>query len=85
VSYPNLPPDQPRLAVRSVRTIQAVLAVLALAALALTAVARPAAEPRRPPAGPVLVVTDTTGRPPAYIPTPAGPPCPAGDQPGANR
>ena len=75
MSPSTLPPDRPRWAVRAVRAAQAALAVLALAVLALGAVARPAPDPHRLPAGPVLVVPDTTVRLPAYTPTPAGAPC----------
>jgi hypothetical protein len=85
VSHPTLPGDRPRWAVATVRVVQAVLAVLALAALALTAMNRPAAQPRRLPAGPVLVVTGTTLRPPAYAPRPAGPPCPVPQPQKASR
>jgi hypothetical protein len=85
VSQPTLPPDRPRWAVRAARAVQAALAVLALAVLAWTVVARPAPDPDRLPAGPVLVVTGTTLAPPAYTPTPAGPPCPVAQPQGASR
>jgi hypothetical protein len=65
------------------RAVQAALAVLALAVLAWAAVAHPAPDPDRLPATPVLIVPETTTRPPAYTPVPAGPPCPASDQPQA--
>jgi hypothetical protein len=81
VSHPTLPPDRPRRAASTVRAVQAGLAVLGLAVLAWTAVARPAPDPHRMRAGPVLVVTGTTLAPAGYTPTPAGPPCPASDQP----
>jgi hypothetical protein len=86
VSHPTLPRNRPRLAVITVRAIQAALAVLALAVLALTIAAWPVPDPAQPPAGPVLIVPDTTARPPGYTPVPAGPPCPAVDQSqGADR
>jgi hypothetical protein len=86
----TLPPHRPRSAVITVRTVQAALAVLALAVLALavlasTAVARPAPGRDPAPARPVVVVTDTTLRPPGYTPTPAGPPCPAAEPQGVSR
>jgi hypothetical protein len=73
----TLPPDRPRWAVITVRTIQTVLAVLALAVAALTAGARPAPDRDRPPAGLVVLVTDTTLAQAGYSPVPAGPPCAA--------
>ena len=85
MSQPTLPADRPRWAVRAVRVAQAALAVLAVAVLAWGAVARHAPDRARIPAGPALVVTDATLRPPGYIPVPAGPPCPASDQPGVDR
>jgi hypothetical protein len=81
VSRPTLPPDRPCWAVRAVRVAQAALAVLGLAVLAWTVAARPAPDPHRIPPGPVLVVTGTTLAPAGYAPTPAGPPCPASEQP----
>jgi hypothetical protein len=86
VSDPTLPPDRPRWAVITVRAIQIVLAVLALVVLVLTIAARPVPDPAQAPAGPVLIVPDTTAQPPGYTPSPAGPPCPEVDQPkGADR
>jgi hypothetical protein len=84
VSQPTLPPspfppDRPRWAVITVRAIQTALAVLALAVLALTAIARPTPHPDPAASWRLVLATKTTGttlRPPAYTPTPAGPPCP---------
>ena len=84
MSQLTLPPDRPRWAVVTVRAIQTVLAVLALAVHAWTAVARPAPDPERAPARPV-VVTSTTLPPAAYTPTPAGPPCPVVEPQGVSR
>jgi hypothetical protein len=83
VSQPTLPPspvlpDRPRWAVVTVRAVQTVLAALALAVLAQITVARPTPDPAPAASWRVLLVTDTTSttlRPPAYTPTPAGPPC----------
>jgi hypothetical protein len=93
VSQPTLPsspfpfpPDRPRWAVLTVRIIQTVLAVLALAVLALSTVARPAPDPAPAASWRALLVTDTTRttlHPPGYVPTPAGPPCPAPDAEGS--
>jgi hypothetical protein len=81
VSPPTLPAGRPR---RTARAVLAALAALALAVLALTASTRPT--PDRDPAttGWVVVVPGTTLRPPAYVPTPAGPPCPAADSDGSS-
>jgi hypothetical protein len=85
VSRPTLPPDRPCWAVRAVRVAQAALAVVGLAVLAWTAAARPVPDPDPPRTRSVVVVTDTTGRLPAYTPVPAGPPCPAAEPQGASR
>jgi hypothetical protein len=86
VSHATLPPDRPRWAVITVRAIQAALAILVLAVLALTIAAWPVPDPAQTPAGPVLIVPDTTAHSAGYTPVPAGPPCPEVDQPkGADR
>jgi hypothetical protein len=85
VSRRTLPPDRPRRAVLTVRAIQAALAVLALAGFALTIAAWPVSGPAQTPAGPVLIVPDSTARPPGYTPVPAGPPCPAAESQDGSR
>ena len=85
MSHPTLPPDRPPSAVITVRAIQAALAVLALAVLALTIATWPVPDPARAPAGPVLIVPDTTARLPGYTPVPAGPPCPAAESQDGSR
>jgi hypothetical protein len=85
VRPPTLPPDRPRRAVLTVRAVQAALAVLALAVLALTIAAWPMSDPARAPAGPVLIVPDSTARPPGYTPVPAGPSCPAAESQDGSR
>ena len=90
MSQPTLPPspfppDRPRWAVITVRTIQTALAVVALAVAVVTFGAWPASDQAGPPTQPVVVVTDTTLRPAAYTPTPAGPPCAVAEPQGASR
>jgi hypothetical protein len=70
-------PTLPRLPARLARAVQVVLAVLAIAAvLTLTAITRSQPVPGRGPSWRVLIVPDTTLAPLAYVPVPAGPPCP---------
>jgi hypothetical protein len=84
VSPPTLPAGRPRWAVVTVRAVPAALAALAVAVLALTAGARPAPDPDRAPADRVVIVPETTLRPPQYVPVPAGPPCPPVDPDGSS-
>jgi hypothetical protein len=51
----------------------------------VTFAAWPAPDPARPPTQPVVIVTETTLRPAAYTPTPAGPPCPVAEPQAASR
>jgi hypothetical protein len=81
VSPATLPAGRPR---RAARAVLAALAALALTVLALIAGARLTPDRDRAPAGWLVVVPETTLRPPAYVPTPAGPPCPAADSDGSS-